>query len=76
MAIADEDQTVFHIERGTFCYTKIPFGLRNAGATCERLVDNFFEQKIRRNIEVYVQNMLIKSRSDDVFLASIEETLK
>ncbi|GJR42638.1 reverse transcriptase domain-containing protein, partial [Tanacetum coccineum] len=42
MAEEDEEKTAFHTEHGTFCYEKMPFGLRNAGATYQRLVDKAF----------------------------------
>ncbi|GJU98195.1 reverse transcriptase domain-containing protein [Tanacetum coccineum] len=42
MAEEDEEKTAFIINQGIFCYTKMPFGLRNAGATYQRLVDKTF----------------------------------
>ncbi|GJX10106.1 reverse transcriptase domain-containing protein [Tanacetum coccineum] len=43
MAKDDEEKTAFHTSQGVYCYTKMPFGLKNAGATYQRLVDNAFE---------------------------------
>ncbi|GJZ38970.1 hypothetical protein Tco_0585533, partial [Tanacetum coccineum] len=43
MAKKDEEKTAFHTDEGVFCYTKIPFGLKNARATYQRLVDTIFE---------------------------------
>nr|GEY47067.1 hypothetical protein [Tanacetum cinerariifolium] len=40
----DEENTDFHTEKGVFCYTKMPFGLKNAGATYQRLVDSAFKE--------------------------------
>ncbi|KAL4580286.1 hypothetical protein LXL04_016473 [Taraxacum kok-saghyz] len=71
----DEDRTAFHTERGTFCYTKMPFGLRNVGATYHIIMDKVFEKQIGRNVEAYVDDMVIKSRSDEEFLRDIEEVL-
>ena len=76
MAKVDEEKTVFHTEKGTFCYLKMSFGLRNAGATYQRLVDMAFENQIGRNIEAYVDDMVIKSREDQDFLGDVEETLR
>ncbi|GJU82296.1 reverse transcriptase domain-containing protein [Tanacetum coccineum] len=42
MAEEDEEKTAFITNQGIFCYTKMPFGLRNAGATYQRLVDKTF----------------------------------
>ncbi|GJY74049.1 reverse transcriptase domain-containing protein [Tanacetum coccineum] len=61
---------------GIFCYTKMPFGLRNAGATYQRLVDKAFYKQIGRNLEVYVDDLVIKSRTEDEIVRDIEETFK
>nr|KAJ0213601.1 hypothetical protein LSAT_V11C400194170 [Lactuca sativa] len=71
MHAGDEEKTFFHIERGTFCYIKMPFGLRNVGTTHQGLADKVFAPQIRRNIEVYVDDMVIKSRNDNCFLQDI-----
>ena len=44
-----------------FCYKVMPFGLKNAGATYQRLVNHMFRPHIGRNAEVYVDDMLVKS---------------
>ncbi|KAI3767660.1 hypothetical protein L2E82_17975 [Cichorium intybus] len=72
----DEDKTAFYTDHGTFCYQKMPFGLKNAGATYQRLVDKVFKDQIGRNVEVYVDDMVIKSRAEQSLLQDIEETLK
>ena len=61
MAKEDEDKTTFRTDMSIFCYTKMPFGLKNAGATYQRLMDNAFSKQIGRNIEVYVDDLVIKS---------------
>nr|GFA61791.1 reverse transcriptase domain-containing protein [Tanacetum cinerariifolium] len=43
MAAADEEKTAFHTGQGVYCYTKMPFGLKNAGAIYQRLMDKAFE---------------------------------
>nr|GEV22580.1 hypothetical protein [Tanacetum cinerariifolium] len=47
----DEEKTAFITSQGIFCYTKMPFGLRNAEATYQRLVDKAFHKQISRNLE-------------------------
>ncbi|GJU67764.1 reverse transcriptase domain-containing protein [Tanacetum coccineum] len=54
----------------------MPFGLRNAGATYQRLVDKAFHKQIGRNLEVYVDDLVIKSRTEDEIVRDIEETFK
>ncbi|GJS95089.1 reverse transcriptase domain-containing protein [Tanacetum coccineum] len=76
MAEEDEEKIAFITNQGIFCYTKMPFGLRNAGATYQRLVDKTFHGQIGRNLEVYVDDLVIKSRTEDEIVRNIEETFK
>ncbi|GKA86812.1 reverse transcriptase domain-containing protein [Tanacetum coccineum] len=76
MAKEDKETTTFITSQGIFCYTKMPFGLRNAGATYQRLVDKAFHKQIRRNLKVYVDDLVIKSRTEDEIVRDIEETFK
>ncbi|GKC32436.1 reverse transcriptase domain-containing protein [Tanacetum coccineum] len=63
MAEEDEEKTAFITNQGIFCYSKMPFGLKNAGETYQRLVDKAFQKQIGRNLEVYVDDLVIKSRT-------------
>ncbi|GJY17436.1 reverse transcriptase domain-containing protein [Tanacetum coccineum] len=76
IAKEDEEKTAFITRQGIFCYTKMPFGLRNARATYQRLVDKAFHKQIGRNMEVYVDDLVIKSRTEDEIVRDIEETFK
>ncbi|GJV50822.1 hypothetical protein Tco_1446563 [Tanacetum coccineum] len=49
MAREDEEKTAFYTEQGTYCYMKMLFGLKNAGATYQWLVDSTFQSQIRRH---------------------------
>ncbi|GKE21167.1 reverse transcriptase domain-containing protein, partial [Tanacetum coccineum] len=55
---------------------KMPFGLKNAGATYQRLVDKVFSKQIGRNLKAYVDDMVIKSTSEERMLSDIQETFK
>ncbi|GJT42396.1 hypothetical protein Tco_0951111 [Tanacetum coccineum] len=57
--------SLLHTSQGVYCYTKMPFGLKNAGATYQRLVDNAFEGQVGRNLEVYVDDLVIKSHTEN-----------
>ncbi|KAI5338472.1 hypothetical protein L3X38_017743 [Prunus dulcis] len=57
----DKAKTSFIIERGTYCYKVMPFGLKNAEATNQRLVNKIFKKQIDKTIEVYVDDMLVKA---------------
>ena len=58
---ADQEKTSFVTSQGLFCYKVMPFGLKNAGATYQRLMNKMFTQQIGRNVQVYVDDMLVKS---------------
>uniref|UniRef100_A0A2N9F1B5 Uncharacterized protein n=1 Tax=Fagus sylvatica TaxID=28930 RepID=A0A2N9F1B5_FAGSY len=58
MTEGDQEKTAFITSRGLFCYKVMPFGLKNAGATYQRLVNKMFHDQIGRNVEVYVDDML------------------
>jgi hypothetical protein len=73
---ADQEKTSFITHRGLYCYKMMPFGLKNAGATYQRLVNKMFRDKIRRNIEVYVDNMLVKSIRAVGHIADLRETFE
>ncbi|GJT39504.1 reverse transcriptase domain-containing protein [Tanacetum coccineum] len=60
MAEADEEKTAFHTPQGVYCYTKMPFSLKNSGATYQRLVDKAFDKQVGQNLEVYVDDLVIK----------------
>ncbi|KAK1417533.1 hypothetical protein QVD17_26662 [Tagetes erecta] len=74
MAREDEDKTAFHTDIGIFCYTKMPFGLKNAGATYQKFMDKIFKEQIDKNLEVYVDDLVIKSREERTMLTDISET--
>ncbi|GJZ39724.1 reverse transcriptase domain-containing protein [Tanacetum coccineum] len=76
IAKEDEEKTTFITSKGIFCYSKMPFGLKNAGATYQRLVDKAFLKQIGRNLEVYVDDLVIKSRTEKEIIRDIEETFK
>ena len=63
----DQEKTSFVTSQGLFCYKVMPFGLKNAGATYQRLMNKMFAHQLRRNVQVYVDDMLVKSvRENDL----------
>ncbi|GJS64692.1 reverse transcriptase domain-containing protein [Tanacetum coccineum] len=52
MAKKDEEKVAFITSQGIFCYSKMPFGLRNTGATYQHLVDKAFHKQIARNLKL------------------------
>ena len=57
----DQEKTSFVTSQGLFCYKVMPFGLKNAGATYQRLMNKMFTHQLGRNVQVYVDDMLVKS---------------
>ncbi|GJW76532.1 reverse transcriptase domain-containing protein [Tanacetum coccineum] len=76
MAESDEEKMDFHTSQGVYCYTKMHFGLKNAGATYQQLVDKAFDNQVSRNIEVYVDDLVIKSHTEAELLRDIDETFR
>ncbi|XP_050247037.1 uncharacterized protein LOC126694685 [Quercus robur] len=73
---ADQEKTSFVTSQGLFCYKVMPFGLKNAGATYQRLVNHMFRPQIGRNVEVYVDDMLVKSQDEGRHLDDLQETFE
>src|ERR1051325_10812890 len=71
---ADASKTAFMTERKNFYYRVMPFGLKNASATYQRLMDMVFAPQIGRNIEVYVDDMVIKTTPGADHVTDIRET--
>ncbi|XP_074346594.1 uncharacterized protein LOC141685387 [Apium graveolens] len=63
IAMNDKDvpKTTFITPKGTYAYIKMPFGLMNAGATFQQMVNKVFKEQIGRNMEAYVDDMIVKS---------------
>ncbi|GJZ86724.1 putative nucleotidyltransferase, ribonuclease H, partial [Tanacetum coccineum] len=76
MAKIDEEKTAFFTREGAFCYKRLPFGLKNAGATYQKLIDKLFSYQLGRNMEVHADDMVIKSKSEEEMLADIKETFE
>jgi len=65
MAQEDKEKTTFVTPWGTFCYKVMPFGLKNVGATYQRAMVTLFHDMMYKEIEVYVDDMIAKSREGE-----------
>ena len=74
MSKDDEEKTSFITPYGTYCYVKMPFGLKNAGATFQRLMQKTFNPQIGRNLEAYVDDLVVKSINAGDHLSDLHET--
>ncbi|KAM1957687.1 hypothetical protein ACFX15_003164 [Malus domestica] len=70
----NQEHTAITTNMGLYCYKVIPFGLKNAEATYQRLVNSMFAEQIGKIMEVYVDDMLVKSKHVDQHIANLSET--
>ncbi|KAL0322537.1 UNVERIFIED_CONTAM: Transposon Ty3-G Gag-Pol polyprotein [Sesamum angustifolium] len=73
LAHDDQEKTSFVTDQGIFCYNVMPFGLKNAGATYQRLINNMFREQIGRNMEVYIDDMMVKSHKKENHKQDLQE---
>ena len=74
MVEEDQEKTAFITSQGLYCYKVMPSGLKNAWATYQRLVNKMFNKQIDRNMEVYVDDILVKSKEELAHLDDLRET--
>jgi hypothetical protein len=76
IAIKEENQemTAFITPLGTYCYTTMLFGLKNAGAMYQRAIQVCFKRQLNKNVEAYVDDVVVKTRNSDTLIADLEET--
>jgi hypothetical protein len=68
--------TSFITPFGMYCYTTMPFGLRNAGATYQRCMNHVFGEHIGRTVEAYVDDVVVKTKKASDLLSDLETTFK
>ena len=73
---SDQEKTSFVTEQGTYYYQVMPFGLKNAGATYQRLVNKMFQKQIEASMEVYIDDMLVKSVKAELQVAHLAESFQ
>ena len=72
----DQEKTSFVTGQGTYYNRVMPFGLKNAGATYQRLVNRMFQKKIGMSMEVYIDDMLVKSTTTELHIAHLSEAFQ
>lgn len=73
MVVQDIEKTTFLTPCGMYCYNCMPFGLRNAGATFQRLMHIALGRQLGRNAEAYVDDIVFKSREGRTLIEDLEE---
>ena len=71
----DEEKTSFITHEGLYCYKVMPFGLKNAGATYQRLMNHVLQDHIGKNVEVYVDDIIVKSQGSEQHARDLEQIL-
>ena len=72
----DQEKTSFVMGQVTYCYRVMPFGLKNAGATYQRLVNIMFQKQIGASMEVYIDDMLVKSTTAELHITHLSEAFQ
>ncbi|PKA50043.1 RNA-directed DNA polymerase like [Apostasia shenzhenica] len=75
MAKEDKEKTTFITDFDTYCYNVMPFGLKNVGATYQRMIDAVFKDQRGRNLETYVNDILVKIKTLEEHFNDLRETL-
>jgi hypothetical protein len=70
----DEEKTAFITPYDVFCYQVMTFGLKNAGATYQRMMQNCLGSQIGRNIQVYIDDVVITTRKEESLISDLKET--
>ena len=62
LVLGDQEKTVFVTPTGNYHYKVMSFGLKNAGSTYQKMMTRMFESQLGKNIEVYLDDMVVKSK--------------
>ena len=69
----DSENTTFIAPTGMYCYNVMPFGLKNAGSTDQGMISRIFEPLLGKTMRAYIDDMLVKSKSQEDHLAHLRE---
>lgn len=79
LAVEDQEKAVFISPEANYHYTVMPFGLKNAGVTYQRMMAQMFRYKIGQMVEVYIDDMVVKSKQESGHMEDLQwvfETLR
>ena len=74
MSKEDEEKTSFITPCGMYCFVRMPFGLKSAGSTFARAVQIGFEPQLHRDIEAYMDDIVVKTKDISTLIQDLEET--
>ena len=70
----DQEKTSLVTSQGLYFYKVMQFGLKNVGPTYQRLVNKMFKDQIGKTMEVYVDDILVKSMKTEEHIRNLKET--
>jgi hypothetical protein len=70
----DEPKTSFITPNGTYCYLRMPKGLKNAGGRFRRMTSKVLSTQVGRNVLTYVDDIIVKSSKQENHIAGLQET--
>jgi hypothetical protein len=70
----DEDKTAFITPHGIYCYKVMTFSLKNAGATYQKAIQKCLKSQIGKNVEAYVNDVVVKTTEEDKLITDLTET--
>jgi hypothetical protein len=75
LKVSDQDKTVFITPHDIYCYTAMTFGLKKAGATYHKAIQKCLESQIDKNVEAYVDDVVVKTTDENDLIADLAQTL-
>ena len=72
LALDDQEKTAFVTLVGNYHYKVMPFGLKNAGSTYQRMMTRMFEPLLGKNMEIYIDDMVVKSKKVSEHLGDLQ----
>ena len=76
LVVEDQEKMAFISPDANYHYTVIPFRLKNAGATYQWMMTKMFRDKIERTVEVYIDDMVVKSKQKGQHISNLKEVFK
>ena len=76
MDLEDMEKTTFITLWGTFYYKVMPFGLKNARATYQRAIVTLLHDMIHKEVEVYIDDMIVKSKTKEDHIIDLQKLFK
>ncbi|GJR24714.1 hypothetical protein Tco_0973241 [Tanacetum coccineum] len=76
MAEDDKEKTRFYKEEGVYCFTHMPKELKNSTATLQRMMEKVLADQRGRNMEIYLEEIVIKSKKEQDLVQGVEEILR